>query len=178
MKKTIRLTVSDLRHLIKEAIEDEIDTIVPTFSSNDPQFNINSEEWKSKYDDMLSNTRNQKNKRDSELMKLQVAHHNGMKGKGSYEYDLPKGQRQYKKRSTESMNTILSNGLARVNKGMSPAQAFTDFEDMDEETQQYILDDLVSTHDITPIGYVYDGNFILMYDGDEDKYILHKRYWK
>lgn len=64
--------------------------------------------------------------------------------------------------------TILTNGLARVNNGMNPAQAFSDFEYMDEETQQYILDDIVSTHDITPIGYVYGGN--------KDKYLLDKAY--
>lgn len=64
--------------------------------------------------------------------------------------------------------TILTNGLARVNNGMNPAQAFSDFEYMDEETQQYILDDIVSTHNITPIGYVYGGN--------KDKYLLNKAY--
>ena len=167
-KKLIRLTELDLHRIVKESVNKVLD-----FASSDGQYDINSDEWKSNYDSMANNYHKQSNRGDSELMNLQIAHHNGMKGRGNYNNELPKTKQMNKKSKAESLDTIISSGLRRVNGGMPPSEAFSDFRQFSKDQKRYYSDDMISQYYI-PIGTIYGDTFMLIYDTKKEKYIVPK----
>ena len=106
-------------------------------------------------------------------MNLQIAHHNGMKGRGNYNNELPKTKQMNKKSKAESLDTIISSGLRRVNGGMPPSEAFSDFRQFSKDQKRYYSDDMISQYYI-PIGTIYGDTFMLIYDTKKEKYIVPK----
>ena len=73
----------------------------------------------------------------------------------------------------ESIDTIISSGLRRVNGGIAPWEAFSDFRPFSEEEKQYYSDDMIIQYYI-PIGTVYGDTFMLIYDTKKEKYFVPK----
>ena len=172
-KKLIRLTESDLHRIVKESVNRVLKEAEYNFASSTGNYDVNSDEWKTNYDRMSNDYRGQERKSNSNLMDLQIAHHNGMKGRGDYNGELPKTKQMYPKGKAESIDTIISSGLRRVNGGISPSEAFSDFKPFSEEEKQYYSDDMISQYYI-PIGTVYGDTFMLIYDTKKGKYIVPK----
>lgn len=172
-KKLIRLTESDLHRIVKESVNRVLKEAEYNFASGTGNYDVNSDEWKTNYDRMSNDYRGQERKSNSNLMDLQIAHHNGMKGRGDYNGELPKTKQMYPKGKAESIDTIISSGLRRVNGGISPSEAFSDFKPFSEEEKQYYSDDMISQYYI-PIGTVYGDTFMLIYDTKKEKYIVPK----
>ena len=171
-KKLIRLTEGDLHKIVKESVN-RILREANYFDWSEPQYDTNSDEWKSNYDNMANDYHQQQSISNSDLMNLQIAHHNGMKGRGEYKGELPKTKNNVRKSKAESLDTIISSGLRRVNGGMSPSEAFSDFRGFSEEQKQYYSDDMISQYYI-PIGTIYGDTFMLIYDTKKGKYIVPK----
>ena len=172
-KKLIRLTEGDLHKIVKESVNRVLREGEYNFASGTGNYDVNSDEWKTNYDRMSNDYRGQERKSNSNLMDLQIAHHNGMKGRGDYNGELPKTKQMYPKGKAESIDTIISSGLRRVNGGISPSEAFSDFKPFSEEEKQYYSDDMISQYYI-PIGTVYGDTFMLIYDTKKGKYIVPK----
>ena len=172
-KKLIRLTESDLHRIVKESVNRVLREGEYNFASGTGNYDVNSDEWKTNYDRMSNDYRGQERKSNSNLMDLQIAHHNGMKGRGEYNGELPKTKQMYPKGKAESIDTIISSGLRRVNGGIAPREAFSDFKPFSEEEKQYYSDDMISQYYI-PIGTVYGDTFMLIYDTKKEKYIVPK----
>ena len=172
-KKLIRLTESDLHRIVKESVNRILKEGEYNFASGTGNYDVNSDEWKTNYDRMSNDYRGQERKSNSNLMDLQIAHHNGMKGRGGYNGELPKTKQMSPKGKAESIDTIISSGLRRVNGGIAPWEAFSDFRPFSEEEKQYYSDDMISQYYI-PIGTVYGNTFMLIYDTKKEKYIVPK----
>ena len=86
-KNTIKLNESQLKSLIAEAVKNA----VYNFASDKPQYDINSDEWNSNYDEMARDV-NGRNRADNEkIMNQQIRHHFGEKGNAEgaeFEYGL------------------------------------------------------------------------------------------
>ena len=173
MKRIIRLTESDLHKIVKETLNRVLREGKYNFASDTGNYDVNSDEWKTNYDRMSNDYREQEKKNNSDLMDLQIAHHNGMKGRGDYNGELSKTKQMFPKRKAESIDTIISSGLRRVNGGIAPSEAFSDFRPFSEEEKQYYSDDMISQYYI-PIGTVYGDTFMLIYDTKKEKYIVPK----
>jgi len=78
------------------------------------------------------------------------------------------------KGKAESFDTIISSGLRRVNGGISPSEAFSDFKPFSEEEKQYYSDYYMMSQYYMPIGTVYGNTFMLIYDTKKGKYIVPK----
>ena len=172
-KKLIRLTESDLHRIVKESVNRVLREGEYNFASGTENYDVNSDEWKTNYDRMSNDYRGQEKKSNLNLMDLQIAHHNGMKGRGGYNGELSKTKQMSPKGKAESIDTIISSGLRRVNGGISPSEAFSDFKPFSEEEKQYYSDDMISQYYI-PIGTVYGDTFMLIYDTKKEKYIVPK----
>lgn len=172
-KKHIRLTESDLHRIIKESVNNILREGEYDFASDTGNYDVNSDEWKMNYDRMSNDYRGQEKKSDSDLMDLQIAHHNGMKGRGGYNGNLPKTKQMPPKGKAESIDTIISSGLRRVNGGIDPLEAFSDFRPFSEEEKQYYSDNMLSQY-YMPIGTVYGDTFMLIYDTKKGKYFVPK----
>ena len=173
MKRIIRLTESDLHKIVKETFNRVLREGKYNFASDTGNYDVNSDEWKTNYDRMSNDYREQEKKSNSNLMDLQIAHHNGMKGRGDYNGELPKTKQMFPKGKAESIDTIISSGLRRVNGGIAPLEAFSDFRPFSEEEKQYYSDYILSQYYI-PIGTVYGDTFMLIYDTKKEKYFVPK----
>lgn len=173
MKRKIKLTESDLQKIIKNSVK-RILKEVQDFASSDRQFDINSDEWKTNYDSMHNKLMNTNQSNDSALMNMQIKHHNGMKGRGGFEGELPHTPQARKKGLGISYDTIISSGLRRVNNGISPEEAFSDFSAFSDEQQEYIKDYYMMLDNVIPVGTVCGGSYILLYDQNKDRYVIPK----
>lgn len=171
-KNIVRLSESQLHRVINESVKKVLNEIYD-FASGEKQYDINSDDYKSMYDSM----QNKSHEFDSDLMDLQIAHHNGQKGGDKRIIDrLPHSKRQYKKRKAESLDSIISNGLRRLNHdGMSPQESFSDFKPFSSDERIYYQNSLYLSDRFTPIGTVYGETFALLYDTAKDVYVIPKQ---
>ena len=101
------LTENDLHRIVKESVNRVLREGEYNFASGTGNYDVNSDEWKTNYDRMSNDYRGQEKKSNSNLMDLQIAHHNGMKGRGGYNGELSKTKQMSPKGKAESIDTII-----------------------------------------------------------------------
>ena len=158
MKKTsIQLNESQLKRLIKEAVG----KAMYDFASEEPQYDMSSDEYGKNYDSMRDSARGRDKAADDAMMDLQTKHHLGMKGKGDFKGELPKQKPTLKKEPGMSEETIETEVLKALNNWQSPGtvQNLTPFSD---EEKQYVQDDCVDW--LLPVGTIDKAGKIVFYD--------------
>ena len=163
-KRAIRLNEVQLKKMISEAVK----SAMQDFSSAEPQFDINSDEWNQNYDNMQRSARGKDAERDKAMMDLQTKHHFGMKGKGGFEGELPKQRKQFKKGQAMSPDTIESQVMSALNNGQSPEEV-GNLKRFSPEEARYIKDDCLGW--LEPVGTIDRAGKIVFYDTRKDKFV-------
>ena len=135
-KNVIKLNEAHLKSLISEAVKNAM----YNFASDEPQFDINGDEWNRNYDEMKRSVRKKDSDDENSLMDLQIRHHLGKKGMGDYAGKLPKQKRLHKKGEAMSPETIESEVMRALNNGKSPEEIIN-LKPFSEEEAEYIKDD-------------------------------------
>jgi hypothetical protein len=141
------------------------------FSSSEPQFDINSDEWNQNYDSMQRSAREKDAQKDRAMMDLQTSHHFGNKGKGDFDGDLPKQRKQFKKGMAMSPDTIESQVMSALNGGKSPEEV-NNLKPFSQEEAQYIKDDCLGW--LEPVGTIDQAGKIVFYDTRKDKFVSYE----
>lgn len=170
-KNTIRLNEAQLKRLISEAVKNAM----YNFASVKPQYDINSDEWNSNYDEMARDV-NGRNRADNEkIMNQQIRHHfGGEKGNtegAEFENGLDREHRlggQRKKEGAMSPETIETEVMRALNDGKSPEE-ITNLRPFSPEEAEYIKDDCVDWLD--PVGTIDKAGKIVFYDIKKDKFV-------
>ena len=171
-KNTIKLNESQLKSLIAEAVKNA----VYNFASDKPQYDINSDEWNSNYDEMARDV-NGRNRADNEkIMNQQIRHHFGEKGNAEgaeFEYGLDREPRlggQRKKGEAMSRKTIETEVMRALNDGKSPEEIIN-LKLFSQEEIDYIKDDCLGWLD--PVGTIDKAGKIVFYDTRKNKFVSY-----
>ena len=171
-KNTIKLNESQLKSLIAEAVKNA----VYNFASDKPQYDINSDEWNSNYDEMARDV-NGRNRADNEkIMNQQIRHHFGEKGNAEgaeFEYGLdrePRLRGQRKKAEAMSRKTIETEVMRALNDGKSPEEIIN-LKLFSQEEIDYIKDDCLGWLD--PVGTIDKAGKIVFYDTRKNKFVSY-----
>lgn len=166
-KNAIKLNEAQLKSLISEAVKNAM----YDFASDKPQYDINSDEWNSNYDEMERAARGKDKDWDNAMMDLQTRHHFGEKGKGDFEGELPKQKKQFKKDKAMSQDTIESQVMSELNGGKSPDEIMN-LTPFSEEEAEYIKDDCLGWLD--PVGTIDKAGKIVFYDAKKDRFVSYE----
>ena len=172
-KNAIKLNEAQLKSLISEAVKNAM----YDFASDKPQYDINSDEWNSNYDEMDRDV-NGRNRADNEkIMNQQIRHHFGEKGNAEgaeFEYGLdrePRLRGQRKKGEAMSPKTIETEVMRALNDGKSPDEIMN-LTPFSEEEAEYIKDDCLGWLD--PVGTIDKAGKIVFYDTRKDKFVSYE----
>lgn len=165
-KNRIQLNEAQLKSLISEAVKNAM----YDFTSDKPQYDINSDEWNRNYDEMERDVRGKNKARDDAMMDLQIRHHFGAKGKGDFEEDLPKHGKQYRKDAAMSPETIETEVMRALDGGKSPEE-ITNLKLFSPDEIEYIKDDCLEWLD--PVGTIDKANKIVFYDTRKNKFVSY-----
>ena len=165
MKKNVkRINEAQLKRLIKEAVN----KAMYDFASNEPQFDMNSDEYGKNYDSMRDAARGRDKAADDAMMDLQTKHHLGMKGKGDFKGELPKQKGPCGKEPGMSEETIVSEVLRALNNGESP-KGVANLKPFSREEKEYIQDDCFDH--LVPVGTIDQAGKIVFYDKRKNKFV-------
>ena len=171
-KNTVKLNEAQLKNLISEAVKNAM----YNFASDKPQYDINSDEWNSKYDEMARDV-NGRNRADNEkIMNQQIRHHFGEKGNAEgaeFEYGLDREHRlggQRKKEEAMSPETIETEVMRALDGGKSPEEIMN-LKPFSPEEIEYIKDDCLDWLD--PVGTIDKAGKIVFYDTKKNKFVSY-----
>ena len=160
-KNVIRLNEGQLKRLIKEAVN----KAMYDFGTTEPQYDINSDEWNSHYDEMSTDAEGRNRMDNDKLMNQQVRHHFGEKGNKEGAHFEKRSYRPYgqnKKRDAMSERTIEFEVMKALNNGKSPEEIMNLKPFTDDEKERIMYDSIVDY--LEPVGTIDKAGKIVFYD--------------